>query len=172
MSEPADAGPLRLVLGVTPDQPDAVVEEAAAIAQRIGAELVLAVVDPATYVVDQDIEGRVVAWPLDPDAAEEVTERFDPELQRHLEAILRPTGIRYDFRALAGDPAQQLARLADELEAQAIVVGVRKRGLRAAAHEFLNGSVGVHLAHRQHRPVIVIPVDPVGFETKLPWEED
>jgi hypothetical protein len=36
--------------------------------------------------------------------------------------------------------------------------------------EFFGGSVAVHLAHRQHRPVVVIPLAPVAFRDELPWE--
>jgi hypothetical protein len=28
----------------------------------------------------------------------------------------------------------------------------------------------VHLAHRQHHPVIIIPLDPVAHGERLPWE--
>jgi hypothetical protein len=31
--------------------------------------------------------------------------------------------------------------------------------------------VAVHLAHRQHRPVVVIPLSPVPAEEHLPWEK-
>lgn len=62
--------------------------------------------------------------------------------------------------------------LADELEGDAIVVGTRKPGLRTTAHDFFNGSVAVHLAHRQHRPVIVVPLNPVASGESLPWEEE
>jgi nucleotide-binding universal stress UspA family protein len=52
-----------------------------------------------------------------------------------------------------------------------IVVGTRHPGVRAGAREFFGGSVAVHLAHRQHRPVLVIPLAPTPHGTKLPWEE-
>jgi len=171
MGDPVDPGPVRLVVGVTPGQPDAVVVEAAAIAQRIGGELELATVDVASYAVEQGPDGIIVALPLDADAPEAVTESFDPALAARIDALVAPTGVRYRCHALAGDPAQELAELAEAVGAQAIVVGVRERGLRTAAHEFLNGSVGAHLAHRQHRPVILIPVDPIGFEADPPWRD-
>jgi hypothetical protein len=36
--------------------------------------------------------------------------------------------------------------------------------------EFFAGSVAVHLAHRQTRPVVVIPTSPVPQGAALPWE--
>jgi nucleotide-binding universal stress UspA family protein len=52
-----------------------------------------------------------------------------------------------------------------------IIVGSRRGGVRAGLKQFLTGSVAAHLAHRQHRPVVVIPVAPVAEGKPLPWEE-
>ena len=43
-------------------------------------------------------------------------------------------------------------------------------GLRASMREFFRSSVAVHLAHRQHRPVLVVPLSPVDDGRALPWE--
>ena len=51
-----------------------------------------------------------------------------------------------------------------------IVVGSRRGGIRATMHDFLGGSVAADLAHRQHRPVVVIPLSPVPAGDRLPWE--
>jgi nucleotide-binding universal stress UspA family protein len=51
-----------------------------------------------------------------------------------------------------------------------IVVGSRRRGVRSGLKEFFGGSVAAQLAHRQHRPVVVVPVAPVPLDTPLPWE--
>ena len=59
----------------------------------------------------------------------------------------------------------------EELDARYIVVGTREAGLRGSVREFFNGSVAVHLAHRQHRPVIVVPLAPIEGGEKLPWED-
>jgi nucleotide-binding universal stress UspA family protein len=39
-----------------------------------------------------------------------------------------------------------------------IIVGSRRGGLRSTMHEFFGGSVAAHLAHRQPRPVVVVPL--------------
>ena len=44
-------------------------------------------------------------------------------------------------------------------------------GLRVSMHEYFGGSVAAHLAHRQSRPVGVIPLSPVSAGDRLPWEE-
>lgn len=159
-----------LVVGVMPRQSERVVREAMRFAGMLDASLVLASVDTTRYTTAHNPDGSVAAFSIDPDAAEVVTEEFDPELADRVRALVEPSGIPFTVRALAGDPAHELARLAHDLDAVAIVVGTRKPGLRTTAHEFFNGSVAVHLAHRQHHPVIVIPLDPVAHDERLPWE--
>ncbi|WP_284328799.1 hypothetical protein [Demequina litorisediminis] len=51
------------------------------------------------------------------------------------------------------------------------MVGTREPGLRGTLHEFFSGSVAAQLSHRQHRPVLVVPLAPVGPEGELPWED-
>jgi len=164
-----------LVVGLAPGkgkQHDHVVRQAADFAARLRARLIVATVDPTRYEVRRGQDGSVVASEIDPDLAnEEVTEQFDPTLADHVARILAASSVPCSFHALAGDPARELAQLAEELDALAIVVGTRKPGLRASAHDFFNGSVAVHLAHRQKRPVIVVPVDPALNGEPLPWEE-
>lgn len=163
-----------LVVGVVDDdaeRPLQVLGEAAALAIRMNASLVIATVDPKRYPVGVDREGRTVAADIDPDLADEVAEEFDPAFAARIAAELDPLDIPYGFRALAGEPAHALARLAHETDALAIVVGTREPGVKTRAREFLNGSVAVHLAHRQHRPVIVVPLDPMAHGGRLPWGE-
>lgn len=159
-----------LVVGVMPQQPDRVLNEAIRFATILHARLVLASVDTTRYTTRRNDDGTVSAFPIDPDSADIIIEEFDPQLARHVQTLLEPSGIQWSLEALAGDPAHELARLAHQLNALAIIVGTRKRGLRTTAHEFFNGSVAVHLAHRQHHPVIVIPLDPVAHDASLPWE--
>lgn len=165
-----ESGHPRLVVGVVREQPDDVVREAIRFAEMLGASLEVATVDPTRYTTGHNADGGVEAFPIDPDSAEEITEEFNPDFAAHLGTIIGPSGVPWALHALAGDPAHELARLAHEVNAVAIVVGTRKRGLRTTAHEFFNGSVAVHLAHRQHHPVIIIPLDPVAHGEQLPWE--
>jgi nucleotide-binding universal stress UspA family protein len=159
-----------IVVGVIPRQADAVVQHAAALATQLGVRLICASVDVGRYTVAERADGSVRALPLDPDLGDLPEEEFDPALLAHLAEVLDPTGVDWDVRALAGDPARALGHLADTLDAMMIVVGTREGGFRGGLHEFFNGSVAVHLAHRQHRPVVVIPLAPVGLDGLLPWE--
>lgn len=177
-----------LVVGVMAGQPDAVATHAAALAAQLGARLVCATVDAGRYAVEEHADGSIRSAPFDPDLADADAgpvgagtgaadadaeiDRIDPRLDERLHALLDPTGVPWESRALAGDPARALARLADALDAMMIVVGTHEGGLRGSLHELFNGSVAAHLAHRQHRPVVVIPLSPVGLDAALPWDSD
>ena len=162
--------PARVIVGVIPGQPDAVALEAAVFAFHFRAELVCAYVDTSRHMVSERADGSVASVPYDPDLPELAEDEFDPNLRARLAALLDGRGVAWSTRALAGDPARALGRLAATLGATMIVVGTREPGIRGGLHEFFNGSVAVHLAHRQHRPVVVIPLAPVPFDDPLPWE--
>ncbi len=160
-----------VVVAVVAGQPVAVLEQAARLAGDLGVPLVCATVDPNRYLVSNYVDGTVVALPYDPDLPEAAEEEFDAELEERVRAVLEGRGVPFGFKQLAGDPAWALTRLADEVDARYIVVGTREAGLRGSLREFFNGSVAVHLAHRQHRPVIVVPLAPVAGAESLPWED-
>ncbi|MBC7442246.1 MAG: universal stress protein [Ramlibacter sp.] len=164
--------PVRVIVGVTRGQPDAVVRGAAVFASRFQAELVCATVDATRYMVAEHADGSMSSLPFDPDLPELAEETFDPRLAAHLAEILAGAGVAWSTRALAGDPARALGHLAHTLGAAMIVVGTRESGVRHTLQTFLGGSVAARLAHRQHRPVVVIPLAPVPFEEPLPWEGD
>lgn len=156
-----------VVVGVVPHQLDSVVAQAARFAAAFDAELVCAWVDASRYLVAGD--GTDIATSIDPDVVDDAELIFDPGLETEITATLAGAPITWSTRALAGGPYRELARLADELDAVMIVVGTRRPGFRGTLREFLSGSVAVQLAHHQHRPVVVIPVDPVGFDREPPW---
>lgn len=158
-----------IVVGVTPGQPDDVLIHAAELAERFDAELVCANVDVSRYTVEELPDGSVSAFPIDPDQAEIVHDVFDPSLAEHVGDLLGRRGVRWSTRELAGEPAHELGRLADELDAHLIVVGTHRPGLRGSAREFFTGSLAAHLSHRQRRPVVVIPLTPVPHDRDLPW---
>lgn len=56
-------------------------------------------------------------------------------------------------------------------DAAVLVVGTRAPGSAAHVRELLEGSVAVHLAHHQHRPVLTVPMSVVDWkETRAPWQ--
>ena len=160
----------RIVVGVELDEDAAVLREAAELARRFDATLVCVISDPSRYGVREDADGNVTSLDIDPDDPEERHETFDAPLRARVDAVLDPLGVEWTPRAMAGDPAVQLAHVADEVDARLIVVGSRRPGRWGSMREFLNGSVAAHLAHRQHRPVVVIPLSPVGDGAALPWQ--
>lgn len=159
-----------VIVGVVPGQPDTVVTQAAAFATHFNAELVCAHVDGSRYVVKESTDGTVTSLPFDPDLPNLRDEEFDPDLRDHLAKVLDASGVTWSTRALAGDPARALGHLAGTLGAAMIVIGTRDASIRTTLGEFFGGSVAVHLAHHQHRPVVVIPLAPVAFEDDLPWD--
>ncbi len=161
-----------IVVGVEPDEPAVVLRAAAEFARRFDAHLVCAYADPTRFVVQERDDGTVLTLPIDPDLADAPREGFDPGLAAHISAILAPTGVRWDTRYVVGTPADALAALADELDAEMIVLGSREPGVRASFREFVNGSIAARLSHRQHRPVVVVPVSPAASDRDLPWREE
>jgi nucleotide-binding universal stress UspA family protein len=63
-------------------------------------------------------------------------------------------GVHAETHLVAGDPAAQICRLAEERSADLIVMGSRGHGPLAAA---LLGSVAGHVVHHAHCPVMVVP---------------
>jgi nucleotide-binding universal stress UspA family protein len=161
----------RILVGVTYGQPDVVLRHAARFARTFQAALVCAHVDPGRYVVEELPDGSVASLPLDPDLPELKDTDFDQGLVAQVRAAVADESVELSFRELAGDVAYALTRLADILDVEMIIVGSRRGGVRAGLKQFLTGSVAAHLAHRQPRPVVVIPVAPVAEGRPLPWEE-
>lgn len=173
----------RVVVGVYPGQADGVVLQAAVFAARFNAELVCAWVDQGRHprpdhadatvpagapVIDQLADAPALgATAIAPHSA-----GFSPYLAAHLDRILGGHAITWSTRQLSGDPARALGQLAESLRAAMIVVGTRDGTVRGSLQEFFAGSIAMHLAHRQNRPVVVIPLSPVPFDDDLPWESD
>ena len=164
-------GARRILVGVTYGQPDVVLRRAARFARTFDAALVCAHVDPGRYVVEELPDGSVASLPLDPDLPELKETDFDQGLIAQVRAAVADESIELSFRELAGDVAYALTRLADILNVEMIIVGSRRGGVRAGLKQFLTGSVAAHLAQRQSRPVVIIPVAPVAEGKPLPWEE-
>lgn len=165
-----------VIAAVVPGQEPAVVMKAALVADAFDAELVCTWVDESRYEVGRDESGgdpglgsAVYSASLDPDSDETRPQLFDPILLAEINQRLSGVSARFTTRALAGSAFRELSSLADELDAEMIVVGTRKPSFRGAMHEFFSGSVAVQLAHHQHRPVLVIPVSPVGLDGEPPW---
>jgi nucleotide-binding universal stress UspA family protein len=173
MNEPAkdtrpDTGPASYVprkitgpvlMGVVPGQPLAVAHRAAELAHSLNVKLICAYVDVTTYLAEEP-DGRTEARPIDPDGVDDDIEGISAGIGERLQEALGGSGVPWSFVTLAGEPARALGRLAESTDASVIVVGTRERGFGARFEELLVGSVAVHLTHRQHRPVLVVPLAP------------
>lgn len=148
-----------VLMGVVPGQPLAVAHRAVELAYSLNVKLVCAYVDVTSYLAEEP-DGRIEARPIDPDGIDDDIEGISAAIKERLREALDGIGIGWAFVTLSGDPARALGRLAESADASVIVVGTRERGLGARFEELLVGSVAVHLTHRQHRPVLVVPLAP------------
>ena len=115
-------------------------------ARRQGSKVVM------VHVTDPGQMSALVplAWASAIEAGEQVVAR----LREEIETLAACTGVRipYVLRSEVGDPAGVLARVADEIKADAVVVGASTR----AGHRFV-GSVAIRLVRAGRWPVTVGP---------------
>jgi len=146
-----------VIVGMQPDQAAHVLEEAARYAKLLSAPLVIAHVDVTRFVTYEDPDGYVHSAPIDLNIEAGAAEFED--VQAAAASVLEGGGLKWTARQLVGDPALAIKQLANKVDAQLIVVGTRKRGLGESIREFFTGSVAARLAHRQHRSVLVVPLE-------------
>jgi len=159
-----------VIVGLQPGQPPHVLAEAVRFAKLLGVPLVVVHVDVTRFVTYEDPDGYVHSAPIDLNIDAGAAEFED--VQQQAAAALQNENIVWTARQLVGDPALAIKQLANKLDAEMIVVGTRKRGLGESIREFFTGSVAARLAHRQHRPVLVIPQEEsVPDDQKDIWPE-
>jgi nucleotide-binding universal stress UspA family protein len=157
-----------VVVGVRAGQVRDVVTVAAQIAERFMVPLVCVTVDPALLSAGNRADGSEIIEPIDPDSADARPVDI-PEADRAvIGQIAAARSVQASVLTKVGDPARALAAIAEERDAVMIVVGTQTGRRRIT--EFFNGSVAARLTHQQHRPILVVPVDPVGFDEPLPWD--
>lgn len=137
---------------------------ALALADELGAELHVVYVGhlpPAFYesmgavTLDRELEDRMRGR-----AEEEARTRLEEQVQ----SIAADGGKVAQAHARVGRPDAQIVGLAEELDADLIVVGSRGLGpLRRA----LMGSVSTSVLHHAHTSVLVARGEPVSFPTKI-----
>lgn len=158
-----------VIVGVIPDQSPRVLKEAARYAKLFGAPLIVAHVDVTRFVTYEDPDGYVHSAPIDLDIA--AGESQLAEVRAAAEEVLGASGLDWSVRQLVGDPAMAMKHLADKADARLIVVGTRKRGLGESIREFFTGSVAARLAHRQARPLLVVPLGEPADDDEDLWPE-
>jgi nucleotide-binding universal stress UspA family protein len=155
-----------VIVGVVPGLPARVVKEACRYAKALGAPLLVVHVDVTRFVTYEDPDGYVHSAPIDMNLAGGEAE-FS-KVKNEVGAVLDGAPVQWTARQLVGDPAIAMKHLAEEVDARLLVVGTRKRGIGESIREFFTGSVAARLAHRQHRPILVVPLgEPVPDDQEI-----
>lgn len=149
----------QILVGVSGPRSRHVIATAAWYADHFDADLTFAAVDADPFTMGETPSGYLVTM-KDLTRAEREERSFPADVRDIIDEVLSPHDIAWTARVAAGSPARELSDLAEELDAMMIVVGTRE-GFRGAVREAVNGSVAAALSHRQHRPVVVVPLDPV-----------
>lgn len=155
-----------VIVGVVPGEPSRVVREAARYAKLLGAPLLVVHVDVTRFVTYEDPDGYVHSAPIDISMARGADDLA--AVRSEVAAVVDGHGVDWSVRQLVGDPALAIKHLADQTDAKLLVVGTRKRGIGESIREFFTGSVAARLAHRQGRPILVVPLgEPVADDEEI-----
>lgn len=148
----------QILVGVSGPRARHVVATAAWYAEHFDAELTCAGIDADPFTLGETPSGYLVT--MADFASEPEPRAFGRDLVAMIDEVTQARGITWHERMAFGRPAPELSDIAEEVDALMIVLGTRE-GIRGALREALNGSVAAQLAHRQHRPVVVVPLDPI-----------
>jgi nucleotide-binding universal stress UspA family protein len=85
-------------------------------------------------------------------AIQQTLDEISEGLRREVMAGAARVGVRAEFIATQGDPLTELARIADEVHADGVVVGASEK----AGHRLV-GSLAGRLVRVGHWPVTVVP---------------
>jgi nucleotide-binding universal stress UspA family protein len=120
---------------------------AAGLARRQGARVTVVYVAPVASL------GAATPGGADLAAAQRLaTHQVAADMRRRAEEVSRELGIAITFIAAEGDPYSELCRIADEMRADAVVVGASAH----AGHRLI-GSLAVRLVRAGRWPVTVVP---------------
>ncbi|WP_245628008.1 universal stress protein [Actinomadura oligospora] len=145
MFELATDGPKVIVCGVDGSDPSLhAAAYAWGLARRSDAHLVL------VYAVA--VAAMSTLTPGGAAVVREASEQVAEEMRAELEKAAERARVSYEFRREPGDPASVLTRIADEVRADAVIVGASAQ----AGHRLI-GSVAVRLVRAGRWPVTVVP---------------
>ncbi|MEU1791000.1 universal stress protein [Streptomyces sparsogenes] len=139
-------GPKVIVVGVDGSESSwRAAAYAAGLARRQGSLLAVVYVQPV-------LAGGAVLGASVAQTTEEVAEELMQEIREAAERRRGIFEVRWEFHTFRGDPYTGLVQAADELKADAVVVGASEQ----AGHRFI-GSVAVRLVKAGRWPVTVVP---------------
>lgn len=139
-------GPKVIVVGV--DGSDSSLRAAAyagGLARRQNALLAVVYVQPLVPA------GAALGAPV-ADTTSEIADALVAEIREAVERVKDTWRLRWEFHTMRGDPFNGLVQAADELKADAVVVGASE----SAGHRII-GSVAVRLVKAGRWPVTVVP---------------
>ena len=133
-----------IVVGFDDTEPSRhALERAADLAEAFGAKLAVTSVAPLLVGIGRS------AGPLDPvDSPQEHREQLQDARK-----LLEARNIKAEYVPAAGEPADAIVELADDLDADLIVVGTRDPGI---LERLLGQSVSERVAHHAHRDVLIV----------------
>lgn len=118
-------------------------DRAAELAKAFDAEVIVASVAPLL------VSSPRASGPIDPlDSPERHAEELDTA-----RALLSEHGVAATTVVATGDPAEAIAMIADEKDADLVVVGTREPGF---AERVLRHSVSAEVARRVHRDLLIV----------------
>ena len=117
---------------------------AAGVARRLGRPLLVVHVS-STGMYCEPLTGQVIGLP-------EHTGDLEKWLRNELEQVTDPAGLDVHVYTRRGSPARELAAIAAEQDADALVIGAPSRSWRR-----VGGSVPSWLTKHANCPVIVVP---------------
>ena len=120
---------------------------AAGLARRQGAKVTAVYVAPVASLATASPGGADLAA-----ARRQAFSQIADDMRRRAEAAAKDLGISVTFIATEGDPFLELRRIADEIRADAVVVGASTH----AGHRLI-GSLAVRLVRAGRWPVTVVP---------------
>lgn len=155
-----------VIAGVVPGRVGRVLREATHYARLLRVPLIVVYVDVTRFVTYEDPDGYVHSAPIDMNLA--TGEMAVAQVADEAANVLAGSDVPWSVRELVGDPALAIKSLANEVDSPLIVIGTRRRGIGESIREFFTGSVAARLAHRQNRPILVVPLgDPAGDDEEL-----
>ncbi|MFB7270138.1 universal stress protein [Streptomyces sp. NPDC056244] len=139
-------GPKVIVVGVDGSKSSfRAASYAGGLARRQNALLAIVYVQPVLAA------GAALGAPVS-DTTSEIAEELMQEIREAIERVKDVWDVRWEFHTFHGDPYNGLVTAADELKADAVVVGASE----SAGHRII-GSVAVRLVKSGRWPVTVVP---------------
>jgi manganese transport protein len=86
---------------------------------------------------------------------EDLEMQVDEKRLQHLAGIMKKAGVRAEWRLGAGNPVSELARMVNELKADALVVGGHGH---AGVSDLIHGTVISNLRHHIQASLLIVPM--------------